>query len=180
MKKTEKKTFRWEVLASVLVIILMAFIYIANPTEFVIRRIHTLGYLGIFLLMFLSSATILLPVPGLVGIPIAGMFLNPLRVGIVGGIGSALGELSGYFAGCGGRLVIEKNKTRVYKTVKGWMRRNGFLTIFIFAAIPNPFFDVAGLAAGTLDYPVWEFLVACLLGKILKCIVLAYLGRSLV
>jgi uncharacterized membrane protein YdjX (TVP38/TMEM64 family) len=179
MKRTEKKVFRWELVASVLVIVLIVFIYIANPTEFVVKRLHTLGYLGIFLLMFLSSATILLPVPGLVGIPLAGIFLNPLRVGIIGGIGSALGELSGYFAGCGGRVAIEKNKTRVYKNVKRWMRGNGFLTIFIFAAIPNPFFDVAGIAAGALDYPVWEFLLACLAGKILKCIVLAYLGRSI-
>ncbi|NYZ76126.1 VTT domain-containing protein [Candidatus Micrarchaeota archaeon] len=180
MGKTKEKTMRWELFASVLVIVLLTFIYIANPTEFVMKRLHTLGYLGVFLLMFISSATILLPVPGLVGVPVAGMLLNPLHVGIVAGIGSALGELSGYCAGCGGKLVIEKNKTRVYKTVKRWMKRNGFITIFVFAAIPNPFFDVAGLAAGTSDYPVWEFLLACLLGKILKCVVLAYLGRSLV
>ncbi len=180
LKKTEKKVFRWELVASVLAIVLIALIYVANPTEFLMKRLYTLGYLGVFLLMFISSATILLPAPGLVGVPIAGMFLNPLRVGIVAGIGSALGELSGYFAGCGGRLAIEKNKTRIYKTVKRWMRRNGFLTIFIFAAIPNPFFDVAGLAAGALEYPAWKFLLACLAGKILKCVALAYLGRSLV
>jgi membrane protein YqaA with SNARE-associated domain len=180
MSRTKEKTFRWELFASVLVIVLLTFIYLANPAEYIMRRLHTLGYLGIFLLMFISSATILLPVPGLVAVPIAGVFLDPIRVGIVAGIGSALGELSGYFAGCGGKLIIEENKTRVYKTVKRWMKRNGFITIFIFAAIPNPFFDVAGLAAGTLDYPVWEFLVACLLGKTLKCIVLAYLGHSLV
>ncbi len=180
MSKKKKKTLRWELVASVLVIILVTLIYVANPAEYVMGRLRTLGYLGIFLLMFISSATILLPVPGLVGVPIAGMFLNPLHVGIVAGIGSALGELSGYFAGCGGRLVIEKNKMRIYKNIKRWMRGNGFLTIFIFAAIPNPFFDVAGLAAGALDYPVWEFLLACLAGKILKCVALAYLGRSLV
>lgn len=180
MKKTKKLIFRWEFLASIAVIILMAFIYLANPAESIMRRLHTLGYLGVFLLMFISSATILLPVPGLVGVPIAGIFLNPLLVGIVGGIGSALGELSGYFAGCGGRLAIEKNKTKIYKTTKKWMRRNGFITVFIFAVIPNPFFDLAGIAAGASEYPLWEFLLACLLGKILKCIALAYLGRSLV
>lgn len=180
MRKNEKKIFRWELVASVLVIVLVAFIYIANPAEYIIKRLHTLGYLGIFLLMFLSSATIFLPVPGLVGIPIAGMFLNPLRVGIIGGIGGALGELSGYFAGCGGRVAIEKNKTRIYKNVKRWMKRNGFLTIFIMAALPNPLFDIVGVAAGALEYPIWEFLLACLGGNILKCVVLAYLGRSIV
>jgi len=177
--KTEKTVFRWEILASVIAIIIVTLIYIANPTGYIMARLHTLGYLGIFLLMFLSSATILLPVPGLVGVPVAGIFLNPLRVGIVAGIGSALGELTGYFAGCGGRVAIEKNKTKMYKTTKKWMKRNGFLTIFLFAAIPNPFFDVAGIAAGALEYPLWEFLLACLAGKILKCIALAYLGRSL-
>jgi membrane protein DedA with SNARE-associated domain len=143
------------------------------------RRLHTLGYLSIFLLMFFSSATILLPLPGLLVVLIAGVFLNPLRVGIVAGIGSTLGELTGYFAGCVGRVAIGKNEAKIYKTVKRWMRRNGFLTVFFSAVIPNPFFGVVGIAAGALDYSMWEFLLACLAGNILKCIVLAYLGRSL-
>lgn len=180
MRKTGKKIFRWELLALLVVIILIAFIYITNLVQFIMKRLDTLEYIGIFLLMFLSSATIILPVPGLIGVPVAGMFLNPLLVGIVGGVGSALGELTGYFAGCGGRIAFEKNKRRMYKNMKRWMKRNGFLTIFVFAAIPNPFFDIAGVAAGALDYPVWEFLLACLAGKILKCVALAYLGRSLV
>ncbi|MCX6775769.1 MAG: VTT domain-containing protein [Candidatus Micrarchaeota archaeon] len=180
MRRTEKNIFRWELFALLLAIILIAFIYIANPMQFIMKRLHTLGYAGIFLLMFLSSASVLLPVPGLIGIPVAGMSLNPLNVGIVGGMGSALGELSGYFVGCGGRVAIEENRKGMYKNVKRWMSRNGFLTIFILAALPNPFFDVAGIAAGVLEYPVWKFLFACLAGNILKCVVLAYLGHSIV
>jgi len=175
-----RKKFKWELLALLFVIVLVALIQITNPAEVIMSRMESLEYAGVFLVMFLSSATIILPVPGLAGVFIAGAFLNPILVGIAGGFGSALGELSGYFAGYGGKIVIEKSRRRTYKNIQRWMRRNGFITIFISAALPNPFFDMAGIAAGTLDYPLWEFLFACLAGKILKCIALAYLGRSLV
>jgi len=175
-----KKILRLELLAVLFVIALLIFIYLAKPVERVMQRIDTLEYAGVFLVMFFSSATIILPVPGLAGVFVAGVFLNPLLVGIVGGVGSALGELSGYCAGLGGKVIVERKRKKMYKFVKGWMRRNGFLTIFISAALPNPFFDIAGLAAGALDYPLWKFLLACGTGKVLKCVALAYLGRSLI
>jgi len=176
----KKNIIRLELLALLGLIIILALIHITKPIEFIRERMDTLGYIGVFFIMFLSSATIVIPLPGLAGVIVAGASLNPLLVGIVGGVGSALGELSGYIAGCGGKVVIEKKKIRMYKTTKKWMKRNGFITIFIAAALPNPFFDVAGLAAGALDYPIWEFLLACSAGKILKCVALAYLGYALV
>jgi len=167
---------RKEWVGLILVILFILLIYLINPAETIKEKLDTLGYVGIFLLMFLSSATIVLPVPGLAGVVVGGAFLNPFLVGIVGGVGSALGETTGYVAGLGGKVVVEKGKRKMYNKLKRWMKRNGFLTIFISAALPNPFFDVAGLAAGALDYPFWEFLLACMGGKIIKCIALAYLG----
>jgi membrane protein DedA with SNARE-associated domain len=109
MRKTGSK----KVLALLLVIAFIAFIYLANPVGFIMSRLDTLGYVGVFLIMLLSSATIILPAPGLAGVVIAGAFLNPFWVGVAGGTGSALGELSGYFAGFGGKVIIERKRRKV-------------------------------------------------------------------
>jgi uncharacterized membrane protein YdjX (TVP38/TMEM64 family) len=132
------------------------------------------GYLGVFLIGLLGNATVILPVPSLAVVFAGGGVLNPLWVGLVAGLGEPLGELTGYLAGYGGSAVIE-DRAR-YEKIKVWMARRGFLTLFILAAIPNPFFDLAGIAAGIAHYPVWKFLLACWLGKTLKALAVAYVG----
>ena len=48
------------------------------------------------------------------------------------------------------------------------------ITIIIFAATPNPFFDIAGFAAGSMRYPINRFAAACWLGKMVKYAVVSY------
>ena len=61
--------------------------------------------------------------------------------------------------------------------VVGWLsapkESRGAVTLFIFAIIPLPFFDVVGFAAGSLKYPIQRFAVAVLLGKIVKFSIVA-------
>jgi membrane protein YqaA with SNARE-associated domain len=45
--------------------------------------------------------------------------------------------------------------------------------MFVFSAIPNPVFDVVGVAAGAVRMPLWRFFFSVLAGKILKDIALA-------
>ncbi|HHX63374.1 MAG TPA: VTT domain-containing protein [Chloroflexi bacterium] len=132
------------------------------------------GYLGVFLISVLGNATIILPVPSLAVVFAGGGVLNPLWVGVVAGLGEPIGELIGYMAGYGGSAVVE-NRER-FERMKDWMQRRGFLTIFVLAAIPNPLFDLAGMTAGALRFPVGKFLLACWLGKTLKAFVIAHLG----
>jgi len=40
---------------------------------------------------------------------------------------------------------------------------------------PIPF-DLAGIVAGVLKMPIWKFLLLCVIGKILKMVLFAYLG----
>jgi uncharacterized membrane protein YdjX (TVP38/TMEM64 family) len=134
------------------------------------------GYLGIFLISVLGNATVLLPVPSLAVVFAGGSVMNPLLVGLVAGMGEPLGELTGYLAGYGGSAVVEN---KAYgERLTGWMQRNGFLTILVLAAIPNPLFDLAGITAGMLHFPVWKFLLACWLGKSVKAIAVAFLGSA--
>ena len=132
------------------------------------------GYPGIFIISLLANATVLLPAPGVAVVFAMGSVFNPLAVGIVSGVGSGLGELSGYLAGFSGQVVVEN--TRIYNRIVPWMQKYAPATIFILAAIPNPFFDLAGIASGILKIPMRTFLFWCIAGKIIKMLVFAYAG----
>ena len=132
------------------------------------------GYSGVFAISLLGNATILFPAPSLAVVFGMGSALNPVLVGLVAGIGEALGELTGYGAGYGGRLFIEHSER--YPLFENWMRRRGLVTIFVLSVIPNPFFDLAGIAAGMLRFPLWKFLPTCWLGKTIKTIAFAWAG----
>jgi membrane protein YqaA with SNARE-associated domain len=134
------------------------------------------GYPGIFVVSLLGNATIILPAPSLALVFAMGSALPPLAVGLAAGIGEALGELTGYAAGFGGRAVIEERRT--YERLKAWMQKRGGITVLVLSFIPNPFFDLAGIAAGTLGYPVWRFLLFCWVGKTLKTVLVAWAGSQ--
>ena len=139
------------------------------------------GYLGVFLIPLIGSATFILPMPGLAVIAGGGALLDPvlglppwLVVALVAGLGESLGELTGYAAGYGGRAVLEQR--RIVRRLEGWMRRRGSVVMFTVAVIPNPIFDVAGVLAGVVRMPVWKFFLAVLLGKIVKSAYVAGAG----
>lgn len=173
---------RWnakELAALAFALLVTLLIILLNPAADLQKNIGDWGYLGVFLIMLITSATVILPAPGLLAVFAAGGAYNFFLVGIAGGLGSALGELSGYLFGYGSLAFVEAEKYDIYKRTRGWMERNGFLTLFIFSVIPNPLFDVAGIAAGSMKYPWPKFLAACALGKIVKSIIFAYLGYAL-
>ena len=132
------------------------------------------GYPGVFLVSLLGNATVILPAPSLAAVFAMGAVLNPVLVGLVAGVGEALGELTGYMAGYGGRAVIEDRQ--MYERLEGWMRRNGAATIFVLSVVPNPVFDLAGIAAGVLRFPLWRFLLSCWAGKTIKTTAFALAG----
>lgn len=138
-----------------------------------LSRLGPWNYLSTFLIELTASSTIFLPVPGQAyAFAIAGT-LNPLLVGLIGGVASALGELTGYFIGSGGRDVIQGHKH--YVRFHGLTARWGGPLLFLFAALPVPF-DVAGIWAGTARYPIWRFLAYVGAGKIIKVTVVAVAG----
>lgn len=133
-----------------------------------------IGYAGIFLVSLLSSATIILPAPSLALVFAMGSALPPALVGLAAGMGETLGELTGYLAGIGGRAIIEDQ--RAYAQMEKWMKRGGDVTILVLSIIPNPLFDLAGIAAGTLRFPLRRFLLICLVGKTIKTTFVAWAG----
>lgn len=137
------------------------------------------GYPGIFLLSILANATVLLPAPGVLFVFAMGAVFNPIGVALASGAGAALGELSGYLAGFSGQAVVER--VTIYQKLLSWMEKNrrlSYLAILFLAFIPNPLFDLAGMAAGALKFPLPYFLFFCWIGKTLKMIMFAYAGAS--
>ena len=143
-----------------------------------LARFERYGYAGVFLISLLGNATVIFPAPSLAFVLAMGGVLNPLFVGLVAGVGEALGELTGYLAGYGGQAVIED--WQMYDRLERWMQRNGSATIFVLSAIPNPLFDLAGIAAGALRFPLERFLLSCWVGKTIKTTLFAYVGAQFI
>ncbi len=166
--KTDKfKRFIIPAITIVLVIVISVVLFIFRHE---IERFRDYAYLGVFIVSLLSSATVIVPVPGIaVFIPLL-VTLDPVLVGIIGAAGSMIGEITGYAAGYSGRNLASRGKT--YQRVETWMKKRGSLIIFIFAALPVLPIDVAGIVAGALRFPLWKFMIVGWVGKTIKYVAL--------
>lgn len=132
------------------------------------------GYVGAFLISLVTSATVLVPVPGIVVLFALGATLNPVLVGLVAATGSIIGEMTGFMVGYGSGEAMRKS--RLYLRLEDWMRRWGTWAVIGITAIPLPIFDIVGLAAGALRYPLWKFLLIGWVGKCIKFVLLVVAG----
>jgi uncharacterized membrane protein YdjX (TVP38/TMEM64 family) len=132
------------------------------------------GYPGIFLIALMANATVFLPAPGVAVVFAMGSIFNPFGVALAAGTGGALGEISGYLAGFSGQAVVEQ--TDIYKKISPWINQYGAWAILVLSAIPNPFFDIAGIAAGIAKMPLWKFLLFCWMGQLIKMAMFAFAG----
>jgi len=141
-----------------------------------LTQLESFGYIGAFVIALISNATVIFPAPGWAIIIAMGRVLDPVLLAIAAGLGSGLGELSAFALGYGGAAAAQSEKLVQLREQKKWLKKYDVLAIFVLAAIPNPLFDLAGIAAGAMKMPVWRFLIPCILGKIIKTLVLAELG----
>jgi len=133
-----------------------------------LRSLGHAGLLGLFAVSLIGNATVIIPVPAFVMACASASVYGALVSGVVSGLGAGLGELTGYFAGLGGNAILPQ--TVWVRRLEGFIRKQGFLTVFALAAIPNPAFDLGGMLAGMCRMSVWHFLIACILGKTLRFI----------
>jgi uncharacterized membrane protein YdjX (TVP38/TMEM64 family) len=138
------------------------------------QTIGSWGYLGVFGVVFVATASVALPIPYLLIVARAGSYLDPFVIGLVAGLAGTLGELAGYLIGIGGSGLVPHG--RWYERARLWICTYGFWCVAIFACVPNPFFDAVGFAAGTLRYSWWRFALACMLGKSIKFLIAALVG----
>jgi membrane protein DedA with SNARE-associated domain len=188
------------VLIGVLVFVLLAaFLGTAVPVAFGWLgedQFDDFGYGGIFAANFLGTATGFIPVPGLTAagqaLIVAGSdSLFVPGVVVAGSLGMTLAESTAYLTGVIGRGLAEERQMpvkgrlgRAMHKAAGWvdwmMDRYGFLTLLVLSAIPNPFFEFAGITAGAVRMNFWRFLIAVAIGKTIRVILLVTLGKELV
>lgn len=153
------------------------------------------GYAGIFLSNFLANATAFIPVPGLSAIGqaliVKGAEGSLWEPGIVIAAASAmtLAETTAYGIGALGRGFAEEREApvkgrfgRFMNRAAGWidwlMARYGFPTLLVLSAIPNPFFEFAGITAGAVRMNFVRFIVAVGIGKTIRAILLVTAGEA--
>jgi len=153
-----------KVVASLGALALLSGLFLFIPIEW--EKVGAWGYLGVFVVTFIATASFILPIPYLLIVARAGMYLDPTLLSAVAGVAGALGELTGYAIGVSGRDLIAKGNW--FEKANHLMVSYGFWCVAFFAFIPNPFFDAIGFAAGVLRYSLWKFALACFIGKSLK------------
>lgn len=136
------------------------------------------GYLGVFFISFIGTMSIIVPIPYTLVILWLSMrgAMNPLLLTIAGGIGSGIGEFSGYALGYYGRTMISKKRQRKMNYMVKVLNRYGSIVIFLFALTPLPD-DLLFVPLGILRYSFIKAFIPCFLGKLLMCGILAFGGQ---
>ena len=142
------------------------------------------SYFGIFVISLLGATSIFVPIPYTIVIFILGglqdtfgnWIFDPLWIAVAAGLGSAIGEFSGYLIGMGGRKVIsDRYKKRMDFLVK-LFKKYGPIAIFIFALTPLPD-DLLFIPLGVIRYSLLRAFIPALLGKFFSNLIIAYSGR---
>ena len=153
-----------------ILILLLGFLYMKD-----LKKFKKYGYLGIFIISFLGSVSIFSPAAPMAAI-YAGTIYNPFLVSFVSALGAICGDAPGYGIGYGGQLLIPQSEW--YDRIKYFMELNGAITIFVLSSVPNPFFDLAGIAAGATNFPFWQFILISFIGKWIKFTMFSFFGKT--
>jgi len=140
------------------------------------------GLLGLFVAAIIGNASVFLPTPidfiVLAAGAIAPGFWYALAIGIVGGTGAAIGEMTAYILGLLGVSAAERAKHHEFekmKYVRERLDKSGMVFIALASLTPFPF-DLVGIAAGIIKYPPKKFFIAALAGKLVRYILIALAG----
>jgi membrane protein YqaA with SNARE-associated domain len=134
------------------------------------------GDFGIFLISLIGALSIFFPLPCTVVIFTLGGLFDPFLSAIAAGLGSAVGEFSGYLLGYYGRRVISPERRRKMGFMVRVFDRFGPITIFLFALTPLPD-DLLFIPLGIMRYSLLHAFIPALIGKVSMNFIVAYSGR---
>ena len=135
------------------------------------------GYLGVFLISFIGSVSVIFPIPYTLVIFGLGSVLDPVLVAISGGLGAALGEFSGYALGYYGTSKISQERRRKMDFMVKVFDKYGPVAIFLFALTPLPD-DLLFIPLGVMRYSFLKAFIPAIMGKTLMTFIVAYSGQQ--
>jgi len=137
-----------------------------------IAAIAAAGGIGIFAIAFLDST--FLPLPSISDFLLIEFSIQyPARMPYYA-LMSVLGSLAGcfvlyYIAHKGGEIYFRKHAGARADRIRGWVSRNGFLTIVIGSLAPPPTpFKIIVFGAGAFEMPVSKFVLALALARAIR------------
>lgn len=142
------------------------------------KDFRNLGLIGIFLINFVSSATFFISGPAFLTVIAGGSIYHPLLVAFIASLGASAGDMISYSFGYSGRRLTEHRlrKKLWFVVIEDVFKAYGSIFIFVFAIIPNPFFDAVGLFAGVMGMNYSKFFILMLFGRFARFIILALIG----
>lgn len=160
------------------------------------QTMEDLGYLGIFISNFLPHVSVFLPLPGLTAVGHALIIwgaeeLNPVAVVVIATVANTIAEWTSYLAGATGKSAAEERPVSIPGVAGRWlsrswalaewfMARNGFMTLLVLSAVPNPVFEVTGIIAGATRMSFLKFNVALLIGHFIRVMFLVIVGHEVI
>ena len=151
----------------------IALAYLMIRFSTILESLGSWGYVGVAAAEFSNSAMIIVPTPALAYTFAMGAILNPFILGLIGGTFGTMGEFVGYALGRRGAVLLPDRP--MVQRITEWADRWGAMVLFCSAALPVPF-DVAGIWAGTVRYPLERFVPLVWAGKTLKLTLVALAG----
>lgn len=147
--------------------------------DWMLKMVQSYGYLGIFLVSIFGNLTLFFPLPYLLVIFAFSTVLDPLIVTIVAATGALIGEFFAYGIGRGGHKIVVKYSETCASNVESFKRmprKVVFLAVILFAFTPLPD-DSILIPLGVAGYDWKTIGIACFLGKLFMCGVVAFSAR---
>ncbi len=143
------------------------------------------GYPGAFIISLIGNVTVLFPFPyigvifllgGAKAGPAGPFFFDPWLLGIIGGIGATIGEMTGYLLGWGGSRFVEANQSSGFLRFIQEYPRTTPLVLWFLAVTPLPD-DVLVIPLGIAKYSWKKVLIPQFIGKTMFLTAIAWAGN---
>ncbi|MBI3115299.1 MAG: hypothetical protein HYZ09_02290 [Candidatus Kerfeldbacteria bacterium] len=138
------------------------------------------GYFGAFVASLIGNAFIMVPVPYTAILFLLGALgLNPLLIGLWGGLGAAFGELTSYAAGAIGNAVSHERFRHSLAALQRLLRhhrRAVYGILFLVGATPIPD-DLVLIPIGFIRFGILRTVLPVALGKVTITTLLASFGQ---
>ena len=149
------------------------------------KWVHGLGGLGLVLLGLADNTPFISAPPGSEDVFVVLLAWHSSRWWAYYAFMATLGEVAGGYltyrlAERGGETTLERKvgKARA-EHIYRWFARSGVLAVTVGALLPPPFpFTSVIVAAGVMHYPRRKFLTSLVIGRSVRFVTVAYLGRT--